>query len=151
MTNAIPAQLQEIIDDFSYCVGQEKLEYLLELSEQLPPLPDHLQAKSDQMEQVHECMTPVFVEAEVKDGTMQFYFDVPVESPTVRGFATIMMKGVNGAKPEQVLAIPNDFYLQTGLQRVLSAQRMAGMSTFLLYMKRLTTAHLTESRPKNQS
>lgn len=142
MTDTIPARLQEIIDDFSDCVGQEKLEYLLELSEQLPPLPEHLQAKSDKLEQVHECMTPVFIEAEVKDGAMQFYFDVPVESPTVRGFAMIMMAGINGATPDQVLAIPNDFYLQTGLQRVLSAQRMSGMSTFLLYMKRLTTAHL---------
>jgi cysteine desulfuration protein SufE len=142
MTDSIPARLQEIIDDFSDCIGHEKLEYLLELSEQLPPLPERLQAKRDNMEFVHECMTPVFIEAELNNGEMQFYFDVPVESPTVRGFASIMAQGVNGATPQQVLEIPNDVYLQTGLQQVLSAQRMSGMSTFLLYMKRLATARL---------
>jgi cysteine desulfuration protein SufE len=144
MDSYLPARLQEIIDDFSYCEGQEKLEYLLELSEQLPTLPERLRGKRDNMEQVHECMTPVFLEAELQDGKMNFYFDVSPESPTVRGFASIMMQGVTGATPQQVLQIPHDFYLQTGLQRVLSAQRMSGMSTFLSYMKRLAAQHLTE-------
>lgn len=142
MAEYIPPPLQEILDDFSYCEGREKLEYLLEFAERLPPLPDRLHEKRDAMEQVHECMTPVFLEAERDGDVMQFYFDVSPESPTVRGFASIMMHGVNGSTPEQVLQIPHDFYLQTGLQRVLSAQRMSGMSTFLAYMKRLATARL---------
>ena len=57
----LPERLQEIIDDFAALEGQEKLEYLMELSEQLPPLPEWLAARRDEMDMVHECMTTVFV------------------------------------------------------------------------------------------
>ena len=147
MTDAyIPPKLQEIIEDFSYCEGPEKLEFLLEFAEKLPPLPEGLEAEKDDMEEVHECLTPVFVSGNpAADGKMVYYFDAPLDSPTVRGFATIMMDGVNGAAtPEQVLAIPDDFYLGTGLQKVLTGQRLNGMSTFLMYMKRIATRHLPE-------
>ena len=36
----------------------------MELAEELPPLPERLAAHRDRMEQVHECMTTVFVSAE---------------------------------------------------------------------------------------
>ena len=50
----LPERLQEIIDDFAALEGQEKLEYLMELSEQLPPLPEWLAARRDEMDMVHE-------------------------------------------------------------------------------------------------
>ncbi len=35
----LPARLQNIVEDFALCEGKEKLELLLQFSEQLPPLP----------------------------------------------------------------------------------------------------------------
>lgn len=137
----LPPRLAEIVEDFRLCVGQEKLEYLLELSEALPPLPERLHAARDGMEQVHECMSPVFIHGEAQDGKMMYYFDAPPEAPTARGFASMLMQGINGATAEEVLRIPNEFYLRTGLQGVLTGQRMNGMSAFLLYMKRLAADH----------
>ena len=140
----IPPKMQEIIEDFGYCEGSEKLEYLLEFAENLPALPERLLEARDSMEEVHECITPVFVYGEPEDGKMMYYFDAPPESPTVRGFASILMQGINGAAtPEQVLTIPDLFYRETGLHTVLSGQRMNGMSTFLAYMKRIAATHLT--------
>ncbi len=138
-TPFIPPRLEEIIEDFAVCEGNEKLEYLLEFAETLPPLPPGLTDERDQMEEVHECLTPVFVTGKPEtEGKMVYYFDAPRDSPTVRGFATILMEGVNdSATPAQVLAIPDDFYLKTGLQKVLTGQRMNGMGTFLRYMKRI--------------
>ena len=135
----MPPRLAEIVEDFGFVEGTEKLEYLLEFSESLPPLPDWLLEKRGDMQPIHECMTPVFVHGELnQDGTMHYYFDAPAQSPTVRGFASIMMEGVNdAARPEQVLEIPELFYQATGLPRVLSGQRMHGMSVFLGYMKRI--------------
>ena len=135
----MPPRLTEIVEDFGFVEGTEKLEYLLEFSESLPPLPDWLLEKRGNMQEIHECMTPVFVHGELnQDGTMHYYFDAPAQSPTVRGFASIMMEGVNdAARPEQVLEIPELFYQATGLPRVLSGQRMHGMSVFLGYMKRI--------------
>jgi cysteine desulfuration protein SufE len=142
----IPSRLQEIIEDFNWCEGQEKLELLLEFSEKLSPLPDRLRDQLGEMNQVHECMTPVFVFAETRDNKMTFYFDVPPESPTVRGYAALLAEGVQGVTPEEVIGIPNDFYLQMGLHQVLSHQRMNGISAILAHMKRLAVRELTQAR-----
>ncbi len=93
--NELPENLRMIVEDFSLLEGQEKLEYLMELAEKLPPLPDWLMAQRDSMEVVHECMTTVFVHVEKEDdGRFSFYLDVPPESPTVRGYATILQTGL---------------------------------------------------------
>ena len=140
---SIPPRLQEIIDEFSWAEGQDKLDLLLEYSEQMPPLPVWLNRETG-MEQIHECMTPVFVHAE-KDalGGMHYYFEVPPESPTVRGFAAILALGLDGALPEAVLNLPATFYQQMGLHRVLSMQRMNGLNAILAHLKRLASARLT--------
>jgi cysteine desulfuration protein SufE len=137
MTN-LPEPLQQIVEDFSLLVGQEKLEYLLEFAENLRPLPDWLKNKRDSMDYIHECMTPVFVYAEKQDGNgLSYHFDIPPESPTVRGYASILQRGLEGASPEEVQAVPNEFYLDMGLQQVVTGQRLNGMSAMLLHMKKL--------------
>lgn len=133
----LPERLQEIVEDFSYCVGQEKLEFLLEFAEKLPPLPDWLNEKRDNLDQVHECMTPVFIYAQKENGRLHFHFDIPPESPTVRGFAALLQEGLNNTTPAEVTAVPNEFYLQMGLQHVLSGQRLNGMAAILAHMKTL--------------
>lgn len=134
----LPSHLQEIVDDFRQCVGEEKLEYLLDLAEQLPPLPVWLEGKRDQMDQVHECLSPVFVFAEKQpNGTFLFHFDIPPEAPTVRGFASMLQQGINGATLAEIEAIPNEFYLQMGLQTVLTGQRLNGVTAVLSHMKAL--------------
>jgi cysteine desulfuration protein SufE len=134
----LPATLEEIVEDFSLLVGQEKLEYLLEFCESLRPLPDWLKNKRDSMDQVHECMTPVFVYAEKRDNDgFVYHFDIPPESPTVRGYASILQHGLEGASAEEIQAVPNEFYLGMGLQDVISGQRLNGMSAMLSHMKKL--------------
>jgi cysteine desulfuration protein SufE len=137
MAQELPGSLQSIVDDFQWAEGREKLELLLEYAEKMPPLPPWLAGDHSQMEQVHECMTPVFVHAEIRDGGMTFYFDVPRESPTVRGFAAILGIGLQGVSPGEVLNIPNDFFLSMGLEKVLTHQRLNGISAILAYLKRL--------------
>lgn len=141
MSEQLPARLQEIVDDFSDCQGQEKLEFLLEYAEKLPPLPDWLKNKQAEMDQVHECMTPVFIFAENQSGHLYFHFDVPPEAPTVRGFASVLHEGINGSTAEEVLQIPELFYRAMGLQSVISGQRLNGIGAMLLHMKRLAQAH----------
>ncbi len=137
----LPEKLETIIEDFQLMEGQEKLEYLLELSERLPDLPDWLAGRRDNMDQVHECMSPVFVYAEKRpDGRVNFYFDVPRESPTVRGFAAILQEGLGGETAETISAVPSEFYLRMGLQQVLSGQRLNGIAAILEHMKRLARA-----------
>ncbi|MCA1666293.1 MAG: SufE family protein [Thermomicrobia bacterium] len=85
--------------------GRDKLELLLDYAASMPKVPDALKGKYDELEAVHECATPLFVHAELKDGAMAYAFEVPEVSPTVRGFAAILGLGLKGATPEQVLTI----------------------------------------------
>ncbi len=144
MSNELPERLAEIIEDFSYCVGREKLEYLLQFAEGMPPLPDWVAEKKGEMDEVHECLTPVFIYDHFEEGnrTLTYYFDVPEESPTVRGYAAIMHEGVQAISAEDVLKIPNEFYLDMGLQSVITGQRLNGLSAILAHMKKLASNHL---------
>lgn len=112
----IPEPLQEIIDQFAASDRQEKLELLLEFADQLPPLPEQYRDHVG-MEQVHECMSPVFVVAERADAAVVLHFDVPPEAPTTRGYASILAAGLSGQPPEQVLAVPSDFSRRWGCIR----------------------------------
>ena len=102
-----------------------------------------LEGKADCMEEVPECMTPISVTAEMKDGKLIFYFSVPVESPTVRGYAAILSEGLNGLTPEEVLNLPTEFYAQMGLEQVLSGQRLRGFAGLVAHIKRLAVEKLS--------
>ena len=143
--SSLPPRLQEIVEDFGVCEGREKLDLLFDYSQRMPPLPGSLQNHREQFEQVHECMTPVFVHAETADHKMRFYFDVPEESPSVRGYAALLSEGVDGSTPEQILAIPGDFYYAMGLQEMLTGQRLNGMRAILAYIKRLAQRELART------
>lgn len=77
----LPERLAEIVEDFSLCVGQEKLEYLLEFAEKLPPVPDTIDTSETAGDPVHECMSPVVIYPEWQDGKIFFHFDIPEEAP----------------------------------------------------------------------
>ena len=92
---SIPHKLQTIIEDFSICEGQEKLEYLLEFAEQLPPLPTWLEDRRDEMDQVHECMSPVLIFAEKEEDRNKLwrarhdaYYAGLAVRPGYRGYVT---------------------------------------------------------------
>lgn len=131
-----PQRLQEIIDDFREADRQDRMEYLIDYALELPELPEHLMAMRDQMEQVHECQTPVFLHTERRNGSLDFHFDIPRESPTVRGYAGVLVDGFDGATPEEVFATPDDVYVLLKLQDVVTLQRLRGLHFLLHYMKR---------------
>ena len=135
--SGLPSRLQAIVDEFADAEGREKLDLLLDYAESLPPLPDWLAAQHGDMDQVHECMTPLFIYAEQQEGRMRFYFDAPPESPTVRGYAALMAEGLNGVTFDELMAVPGDFFNAMGLQEVITFQRIRGISAILTYMKRL--------------
>ena len=132
----LPLKLQEIVDDFASMTREEKLETLIAYAESFPPLPEWLKEQSENMEPVPECMTPVFLFAEQQgDGGVHFHMDIPPQSPTVRGLASILANGLNGSTPEEIISVPGDFYLPMNLQEAVSQQRLKGFVGVLAHMK----------------
>jgi thiosulfate/3-mercaptopyruvate sulfurtransferase len=90
-------------------VKAEKLELLLQYATEMPFKSGLSQGNTGVTQRVEECMTPVFLQAELRDNRLHFLIDVPESSPTVRGFATILLNGLDGLTPEEILKVPNDF------------------------------------------
>lgn len=132
---ALPESLSEIVEDFAAVEGQDKLQLLLEFSRELPGLPEHLEQAA--MEPVPECQSPLFLSVDSADrDAVKLYFSAPPEAPTTRGFASILHQGLDGHSAQDILAVPDDFYLALGLGDAVSPLRLRGMSAMLTRIKR---------------
>jgi cysteine desulfuration protein SufE len=130
-----PAKLQQIVDVMRASPKEFRVEALLDFSRRVPPLPADIAGEG--LEQVHECQTPFFVATLLDEaGRVHLYFDAPAESPTVRGFAGILLAGLDAADAHAVLGVPDDFYYGMGLEEVVTPMRLRGMGAILARIKR---------------
>ena len=130
-------RLAEIADDFNSLAGQERLQLLLEFSDDLPALPERYAGHRDLLEQVPECQSPLFLAVEVApDDTVHLFFDAPREAPTTRGFAGILQAALDCLDADEVLATPDEFTSQLGLTDLVSPLRLRGMAAMLGRIKR---------------
>ena len=142
-TAPLPAALDELVDDFASVPARDRLQLLLELSDELPPLPDRYAGHAEAMEQVHECQSPLFLAVEVDDDRrVHVFFDAPPESPTTRGFAGILHTGLEGLSADEVLAVPDDAPYRFGLAEAVSPLRLRGMVAMLSRVKRQVRSKL---------
>jgi len=136
MTDPVPETLAEIRDEFLALGQQQRLQLLLEFSNELPELPAEYADAPELLERVEECQAPVFIFVEVHDGTVRMHATAPPEAPTTRGFASILAQGLTGLDVAQALAVPDDYPLTLGLTQAISPLRIRGMSALLGRAKR---------------
>ena len=140
-THVLPDALAEIRDEFLELPEAERLQLLLEFSNELPPVPAEFDQHPELCERVVECQSPVYILVDVDaDGIVSMHATAPKEAPTTRGFASILVQGITGLPAEAVLAIPDDFPQSIGLTRAVSPLRLAGMSGMLRRAKRQVAA-----------
>jgi cysteine desulfuration protein SufE len=131
----MPAALAEVVSDFADMQGQDKLQRLLEFANELPPIPADLEEAA--MEPVPECQSPLFLHVDASDrDRVRLYFSAPAEAPTTRGFAAILAAGLDDHSADEILAVPDDFYADLGLAKLISPLRLRGMSAMLTRIKR---------------
>lgn len=145
MSTELPRPLAEIRDDFLELSQQDRLQLLLEFSDELPALPERLQGHEDELERVEECQSPVFItvtvgaEGDASD-VVRMHATAPREAPTTRGFASILAQGLSGLTASEVLAVPVDYPLTLGLTEAVSPLRIRGMVGMLGRVQRQVQA-----------
>jgi cysteine desulfuration protein SufE len=133
--------LDILIPRFKAADRATRLETLLDYSRKLAPLPERYQDEKQRGEhRVPECQTPVFLWIEVESGKVHIHADVPPESPTVRGFISLLAKSLDGAAPADVARIPDDLLDQLGLSETLGMNRTQGLTAILYRIKRSVAA-----------
>lgn len=142
----MPESLAEIAADFREATPSERLQLLLEFSDELPELPQRYADAPEQLEQVHECQSPLFLAVEVDrqpgvdtaDQRVDIFFSAPPEAPTTRGFAGILHEGLSGRTVAEVLGTADEAPMQFGLAEAVSPLRLRGMVAMLSRIKRQT-------------
>ncbi|GAB3599313.1 SufE family protein [Microbacterium tumbae] len=135
-TAHVPDTLAAIRDDFLDLPEAERLQLLLEFSNELPAVPEELGNHPEMYERVAECQSPVYISVEVVDGVVAMHATAPPEAPTTRGFASILVQGLTGLTADEVLAIPDDYPQSIGLTRAVSPLRIGGMTGMLMRAKK---------------
>src|SRR5437868_11711419 len=131
MTN----KLDEIINELSQADRQDRIELLLDFAKNLPPLPERLAAHKDAAHRVEECQSPVYLFVELQGRRVSLFADAPIEAPTVRGFVSLLLEGLDGATVEDVLQVPGDLVERCGLSEILGMLRVRGLSGVLRRVK----------------
>jgi cysteine desulfuration protein SufE len=131
----MPTALDTIVADLKGSDRQERIDFLLDFAKSLPTLPERLVAHKDASHRVEECQSPVYLFVELEDGRVSLYADAPVEAPTVRGFVSLLIEGLNGSTIEEILQVPADLVDRCGLGEILGMLRVRGLSGVLRRLK----------------
>ena len=127
---------ESLIEDFQAIGVKDRLNLLLEFSENLPKLPVRYVDHPDLLERVEECQSPIFLFVEVSNGLVHLFFSAPPEAPTTRGFASILHSVIDGLSVTEVLDFDDDFPSKIGLTEAVSPLRIRGMRGMLARIKR---------------
>lgn len=140
----LPQPLQRLVTLFASSPKDIKVHALVDYSNRLADPPRHL-IDEHALARVPECQTPFFVAVELdSDDRVALHFDVPRESPTIRGYAGILADGLNGLPAAEVLAVPDNFYVRMGLEEVLTPLRLRGMGAIIAAVKSLVRSQLDQ-------
>ena len=126
----------EIANDFSALEGNDKLELLIEISDQLPVLPERYSNHPELLERVEECQSPVYLFVEINDGIVEIFLTAPREAPTTRAFAGILHASLNEQTVDTVLNFDDNYPSMLGITELVSPLRMRGIRGMLARIKR---------------
>jgi cysteine desulfuration protein SufE len=136
----LPSSVERVLKYFRSLGREEKMQALVAYSKRLEPVPDRFKALPREAFSVPECMTPVDLFPEERNGRMHFYADVNVrQSPTVAAFLAVLFQAVNDQPPDTILAIPSDFVRQL-MDGIGLAARESGLNAILSRVKRHAAA-----------
>ncbi|KAB1658345.1 SufE family protein [Pseudoclavibacter sp. CFCC 11306] len=140
----LPPRLIETAEDFNALGERDRLQLLLEFADELPELPERYRDDPDLLEPVPECQSPVFLKVDVDGDTVHPHVTAPREAPTTRGFASILVQGLDGESVQQVLDVPSDYPFELGLARTVSPLRLRGMTGILERIKAQVRRRIAE-------
>ena len=128
-------RFDRLISRFSAADRDTRLEALLDASRKLPEVPARLIDARDTGITVPECQTPVHLWVERDNGVLHFHGDVPRESPTVRGYVSMLVRTLDGATLAEVEEVPDDLLDRLKLIETLGMLRIGGLTALLRRLK----------------
>ena len=133
--------IDKLIQRFGSTDRATRLEALLDASKKLPELPERLRDDRDrETHRIAECQTPVFLWLEREGDVLRLHADVPRESPTVRGFLSLLVRALDGQPVGAAAGLPADLLHMLKLDEALGMMRTQGLSAIVQRIRRAAAA-----------
>lgn len=140
MTTApLPSNLAKIIQRFQRSSSsKQRYEQLIWYGNQLPPIEDSVKIEANK---VPGCVSQVFITADLEDGKVLYQADA--DAQLVKGLVGLLITGLNGLTPEEIISIAPDFIQELGLNVSLTPSRANGFyNIFQVMQKKALGYHL---------
>ncbi|MFI3292826.1 MAG: SufE family protein [Rikenellaceae bacterium] len=131
---------EEIIEEFAIFEDWlDKYNYLIELSETLPPIDDA--HRTDQYV-IQGCQSRVWVDAKREDG--KIYYTADSDAIITKGIIALLIRVLNGRSPQEILDCDLYFIDAIGLSENLSPTRSNGLLAMIKQMRMFALAFSTK-------
>ncbi|NJR53031.1 MAG: SufE family protein [Leptolyngbyaceae cyanobacterium CSU_1_3] len=138
----LPLALERIVQRFQQISEpKRRYEYLLCFAKRLPPFPDEQKVAAYR---VPGCVSQVYVMASLEQGKVSFQGDS--DSQLTKGLVGLLVEGLNGLAPAEIIQLKPDFIQQTGLDVSLTPSRANGFyNIFQTMQQKALIYHLAET------
>ena len=132
--DALPAELKKIIGAFQMVPDpMSRYKQLLFFAAKLKDFPE--EARVDE-NKVPGCVSQVWVVPRIEDDKV--YFVADSDSQLTKGLAALLVTGLSGATPKEIMAVEPDFVELLGLGQSLTPSRTNGFMNMLRLMQKKT-------------
>lgn len=129
---SLPPNLSRIVERFKKRSDPKKrYEQLLWYAKKLETMPD---ASKIEDNKVKGCVSQVYITADLKDGKVWYQGDS--DAQLVKGLVALLIEGLNGLTPSEILEVTPDFIEETGLKVSLTPSRANGFYNIFQMMKK---------------
>jgi cysteine desulfuration protein SufE len=127
-----PPNLDKIVERFKrHSDPKKRYEQLLWYAKKLEAMPEEAKIPENK---VQGCVSQVFITANLKDGKVWYQGDS--DAQLVKGLVALLIQGLNGLSPEEIMQVSPDFIEETGLKVSLTPSRANGFYNILQLMKK---------------
>jgi cysteine desulfuration protein SufE len=129
---SLPPNLKRIVDKFKrHTNPKQRYEQLLWYGKKLSELPEDVKISDNK---VHGCVSQVYITARLEDEKVIYQGDS--DAQLVKGLVALLIEGLNGLTPAEILQVTPDFIKETGLDVSLTPSRANGFYNIFQLMKK---------------
>lgn len=145
---SLPPKLQRIVERFKRRTDpKQRYQQLLWYANKLGEMPEDGKIPENK---VSGCVSQVYITADLADGKVVYQGDS--DAQLVKGLVALLIEGLNGLTPEEILQVTPDFIEETGLKMSLTPSRANGFYNIFQMMKKKALAfQLATSAELNSS
>lgn len=128
----LPDSLAQIVERFQRRTNpKQRYEQLLWYAKRLKEMPEDDKTPENK---VPGCVSQVFITANLEDDKVWYQGDS--DAQLVKGLVALLIEGLNGLTPDEILQISPDFIQDTGLNVSLTPSRANGFYNIFQTMKK---------------